>query len=484
MLFASEKVVLFNAKTKQYEIKAACIEVQGSLIKGTEVAKPGELDKSSSQNYLYFEDKLISPAFINSHTHIAMNCFRGISHALSKRNMIEDLFYHVEKHLEPQDVYAFAKIGAFESIIAGVGFIWDHYYHGLELAQALYDTGLAGVIAPTLQDIKGPGVCLLEKEWQATCLIDDNTFYKNRGIFAAFGPHASDSVSVALLSKVAKEAKLRQLPVHMHIAQSYEESKAARANGQTSPYQLLKQSKILTQAPHSLLVHNIFGQEQDLEELPKANTTLCFCPFSQSVFALPADVLLWEKTGLRWTVATDCAASNDSMNPQKELRQVAAIPSYKITNSQVYQAFQSGKSEELDEVVALRRVSKKSWTHFNDPSWLLDKLWQLPGSMHPQIKVGSLEKGALANIAIWDLNHPSLWPCDSLHALAFCDSVSALHGLVIAGRELGEYGRFHDSLFHSESYKSSLVEAKERLCDLYARAGLTSLWRESAKDVS
>ena len=35
----------------------------------------------------------------------------------------------------------------------------------------------------------------------------------------------------------------------------------------------------------------------------------------------------WSEVGVRWVVATDCAANNDSMNVQQELRLVAGLRS-------------------------------------------------------------------------------------------------------------------------------------------------------------
>ena len=57
-------------------------------------------------------DRLLAPAFVNSHTHLAMVAFRGLlSSATLKGNVVTELFFNLETHLTPEDVYAFACMG-------------------------------------------------------------------------------------------------------------------------------------------------------------------------------------------------------------------------------------------------------------------------------------------------------------------------------------------------------------------------------------
>ena len=66
-------------------------------------------------------------------------------------------FFRFEKHLSAADVRVFSRLAAFESALLGIGQVWDHYYYGFEVAEALREVGLGGVVAPTLQDLAGPG---------------------------------------------------------------------------------------------------------------------------------------------------------------------------------------------------------------------------------------------------------------------------------------------------------------------------------------
>lgn len=90
-----------------------------------------------------FGDALITPGFVNSHTHLPMAALRGIEGTAVALggNVVSDLYFKIEKAMSPEDVRAFARMGAYDSLLAGVSFVWEHYYHGVALAEAMSETG-------------------------------------------------------------------------------------------------------------------------------------------------------------------------------------------------------------------------------------------------------------------------------------------------------------------------------------------------------
>ena len=188
---------------------------------------------------------LLCPAFVNAHTHLAMGALRGITDGDAfKGNVVEDLFFRVETNLEPEDVRAFVRMGCWEAMLAGTGAVWEHYYFGDAIADAFLDTGITGAIAPTLQDLAGPGLDLPGCDWQnslrTTLDIAKNETLRAKGIVAALGPHATDTVSPGLWKTIAAISQERNLPIHSHVAQSIEEYQRIRKRHACTPVQLLK----------------------------------------------------------------------------------------------------------------------------------------------------------------------------------------------------------------------------------------------------
>jgi len=103
------------------------------------------------------------------------------------------------------------------------------------------------------------------------------------------------------------------------------------------------------------------------------------------------------------------------------------------------------------------------------PEALLARVWSVPGTLHPAIRAGIIEEGALANVVVWDADHPSMWPEAGLSTLAMGDTTQAIHAMFVAGREVGEAGDFHRSLLESERYREASGEANRRREALLAK---------------
>jgi cytosine/adenosine deaminase-related metal-dependent hydrolase len=457
-------------------VTSALLGVQGGrLIAVVPDVGPGSLGRHVGPHdtcEVLGERLLVTPAFVDAHTHLAMACFRALpTDGVGAKNMVEDIFYRVEKLLEPADVRAFARMGAWEAMLNGVGMVWDHYYYGHAVVDALSDVGLSGVVAPTLQDLGGPGAEMSSRHLEETAAIAQDKRLGERGIFAAVGPHATDTVSERLWGEALALAGRHDLPVHLHVAQSIEEVQRSYARHGVSPIGLLERVGALAQAPSMLLVHNIFASNEDLARLDPARHTLVWCPQAQEIFDFPADAWAWERAGLSWVVGTDAVASNDSRNLQKELRRVAGLRSAGHPSSPAHQRFMAaGGLEAAQESEAVRRALEEERGGEAMEERLLSRVWRRPGALHPAARAGVLATGALAHVAVWELDHPSMWPgVRPLRTLAMGDTTGALHNIMIAGRWRGEHGALAASVTESEVYREACEEARRRLDGLLSR---------------
>jgi 5-methylthioadenosine/S-adenosylhomocysteine deaminase len=477
-LLASRRVVL-GGGDEPLSIVPACLQVAGATIEAVHsidgdryAERLAELVEATGGSLTDYGDRLITPAFINPHTHLALGFLRGVDLRRACRgNLVEDLFFKVEGALSPEDIQAFARIGAYDSLLCGVGLVWDHYYVGERVAAALREVGLAGVVAPTLQDLAGPGKDRWAAALEATAAIDDDEGLRSCGIYSALGPHATDTVSADLFGQAVALARQRELPIHVHVAQSPEEYQRCWERHGRSPLAWLDQLGVLSEAPATALVHGIYASRDDLALLEGGPHRLVFCPYSQLVFGFPAAVGLWSELGLDWVVATDCASNNDSMNVQKELRFVAGQRTMGATWSDAFGAFlDHGGPERAAAAWRARRELFDAHQQLAAPEALLGRVWAGPGAMHPHFTAGVLTPGALANLIVWDLDHPAFWPAvDPLHCLAMSDPLGGIWSLYVAGRPVGQAGDFVGSILRSADYQGARQEASERVERILAK---------------
>jgi 5-methylthioadenosine/S-adenosylhomocysteine deaminase len=326
-----------------------------------------------------------------------MAAFRGAAGLAALRgNVVEDLFFRLEQDLSAEEVRAFTRVGAFESLLAGVGTVFDHYFQGEAVAAALADVGLTGAVAPTLQDLAGPGATGTARPSTPRSPSTSAPTCAPAGVVAALGPHATDTVSAGLWRAAIDLAEARGLPVHAHVAQSREEAARVLARHGTTPIGWLASEGILASSARLLLVHGIYVTDGDLTRLDPARHTLGFCPYSQVEFCFPAAVDRFARAGLPWLLATDCAASNDSMNVQKELRLASGLGLAAASFSSAADRFAAGPGtpDAAAALDAARQAAFDAWAPLREPATLLATVWSVPGRLHPALPCGAIEPGA------------------------------------------------------------------------------------------
>lgn len=416
-----------------------------------------------------YGDRLVTPALVDVHTHLALIALRGWNQeAASAGNVVEDLFFGFESRLTPEDVRALVRIGAYECLLQGVGLVWDHYYEAEAVAAGLRDVGLTGVVAPTLQDLAGPGREGADAALETTARLADPSFAAD-GIFAAVGPHATDTVSAELFGRAVAVAEAHDLPLHLHLSQSPEERERIAAREGVTPVAWLDRIGVLGAAPLAL-AHAIFVPEVDLQRLAEVDATLIYCPYAAYHFGFPAAPEAWEASGVEWAIATDAPCSNDSINLQLELRALLAHRALPPSAGAAFTRYLStGNPAEAEAAWAERQVRHRSQASLVEPASVWSRVWSVPGRIHPAVRVGTLAPGALANIAVWDLDHPALWPAhEPLRTLVGADATKALHAMWTAGRRRGIDGALSQSLIDSDDYREARREAAARLGRLIA----------------
>src|SRR5688572_23606306 len=110
----------------------------GSTRTTTDVRRRASEPRGASPPVHDFGGRPVVPAFVNGHAHLGMAPLRGITSRRARAgDVVKDVFFRIEEHLTPSDVLAFTRLAGFECLLAGVAEVWDHYYYGEAIAQAL-----------------------------------------------------------------------------------------------------------------------------------------------------------------------------------------------------------------------------------------------------------------------------------------------------------------------------------------------------------
>jgi cytosine/adenosine deaminase-related metal-dependent hydrolase len=218
-----------------------------------------------------------------------------------------------------------------------------------------------------------------------------------------------------------------------------------------------------------LAVHALYVSDADRARLDPSRHLLGHCPWSQAQYAFPAPVERWRADGFGVAVGTDAGACNDSMNVQQELRPLGTGALYGVTDRAPARA---ASVLDADGLTADRQQVWGAHRELARSAWLLDTITAVPGGYHPKLPLGRIAPGAWANLAVYDLDHPAMWPAtDPLRALAYADATRALHTMVVSGRVMGDVGA-PQALLRTDEVRAWRQEAQERLEALRTRAGV------------
>ncbi|NBO37241.1 hypothetical protein EBU99_01525 [bacterium] len=472
-LTVGSKRVLLHSPDKGWSIEPAILQIDGNVMRNIKTHPNAEQITATSH---WFADDFITPGFVDSHTHLALNFLRGrVAAEQTAGNLVEDLFFKLEEQITAADVGAFTRMGAFECLLSGTTFVWDHYYHADAVADAMTQVGLTGTVAATLQDVSGPGKNEWEKSLTFTQALHGSEYHARLGVFAALGPHATDTVSEDLWRRVLDLSEHSALPIHTHVAQSPEEFQRIQSQYGCSPVDFLRRAGVLDAACQKHFVHMIYVSQKDFAYCKRDDIRLIACPHSQLIFHFPAAFLDWWRNGLKWSVGTDCAASNDTLRVQSELRTLATWPMASVGLSSEFSEFRRCATPiQAQGLSALRHsIANECAEHLQEQK-LFNVLFF--GASHGQPahpKAAGFTAGSLANLTVWNWDDPVFWPGQApLHSLIFSDIQPAMKGLMTLGRWRGTIGDVRRSILSSSDYKAARREATERLNALLNRAGL------------
>ncbi len=217
--------------------------------------------------------KLAIPGLINAHTHLYSSLARGMSVSpfapASFTEILEQLWWRLDRALDPESIRASVLIGAMEAARCGVTTLIDHHASpnavpgSLDLLkeEVCDRVGLRGVFCYELTDRDGPersdrGI---KENLRFLDSIDD----PNPLFSAQFGLHASFTIAEETIERVAS-AIPDGVGVHVHVAEGPEDEARCEADHGLRVVERLDRHGLVR--PNSILVHclHVDGSEKDL----------------------------------------------------------------------------------------------------------------------------------------------------------------------------------------------------------------------------
>ena len=349
---------------------------------------------------------LLTPGFVNLHTHAAMALMRGCGDDLPLKPWLESRIWPAEARVAGHDFVADGTLLAgYEMLMGGVTTFNDMYFFpdaaassagllGMRAAIGLIVIGFPSAWASTPDDYLSKGLAVRDR------LKGDSL------LSFCLAPHAPYTVDDDALRQVGVLADELDLPIHIHVHETTEEISTGLHQHGMRPLARLDRLGLVT--PHLIAVHAVHLDALDIALLANRGASVAHCPHSNLKLAsgiAPVASLL--EAGVRVGIGTDGSASNNRLDLLSEARTAALLAKGTTGRADCWPAAQVLRSMTLEGARALG----------------LDA------------RIGSIEAGKEADLASFDLGAIELQPVyDPISHLVYAAGREHLSDVWIQGR--------------------------------------------------
>jgi len=272
----------------------------------------------------HFKTHAITPGFINSHTHIAMNLFRGLADDLELMDWLNNYIWPAEgKWVDNTFVHDASQFAMAEMIRAGTTCFNDMYFFMDATAKAAQSAGMRAHLGMTIMDV--PTAWAKTTEEYFTKAIEFYQQYKqNDYVTPTLAPHSTYTLSKESLLRVKELADEYKLKINIHLQEAPSEISQALEKYGCRPLKLLDDIGMVS--PNLIAIHMTQLDESDFTILQKSRPNIVHCPESNMKLASGAcPVERLTKLGINVALGTDGAASNNDLDMMSEMRSAAFL---------------------------------------------------------------------------------------------------------------------------------------------------------------
>lgn len=397
-------IVLKNILAVLPEGEKDVIRETDIYIEGSRIAAIGTQPEGfHTDKVIEGKDKLAIPGLVNCHTHSYMSFMRNVADDLSFMDWLFGTIDPIEQQMTDEDTYWGACLAIVEMMKSGTTCFNDMQMNIHQTTRAVKESGMRAVISRGLVGNGNDEAGQLRlrqayEERDAAKDCDRLTFM--------LGPHAPYTCDDAYMRIVSEEAKKNHMGIHIHLSESESEIQQIKEKYGCSPIEMADKNGLFD-VP-AIAAHCVQITESDMEILKKKNVSVVTNPASNmklgNGFAPVPEML---EKGINVCLGTDGAASNNSLNMFHELSLLTLIHKGVKKTPQCISAKDGFRIATINGAKALG----------------LEK------------EIGSLEVGKKADIAILNLNTPSLTPRNNLLAgLSYSANGSEVETVLIDGK--------------------------------------------------
>ena len=277
-----------------------------------------------------YQGAWIMPGLVNCHTHSAMTGLRGIRDDSNLHEWLENYIWPAEAQFTPEMTTKAVKEALTEMLQSGTTTFNDMYNpNGVEIEkiyEAVKVSKMRCYFSPTL--FSSENETTDETIARTRAVIEKIKGYQDPKFKVMVAPHSPYSCSRDLLESSLELAKEENIPLHIHVAETQEESGIILKRYGKRPLAFLDDLGYLDHK--AVFAHGVELNEAEIARLADSQVAIAHNPISNLKLASGiAPVVQLQKAGVAVGIATDSVASNNNLDMFEEGRTAALLQKMK-----------------------------------------------------------------------------------------------------------------------------------------------------------
>lgn len=378
-------------------IEGADIFIEGNLIK-----KIGNNLQIKASEVIDGNFLLMTPGFVNGHTHLGMSYFRNYADDLKLMDWLENEIWPIENKLTADDIYWSSLLSICENIKSGVTNFCDMYYEMDRVCDATIISGIRGTLTRGLTDNDGKG----KEKLKLVRELYNNYHNKANGrIKVVPAPHAIYTCSENFLREISDLSKDFDGIINIHLSETKGEVENSLKEHGMTPISYVNSLGLLDN--HVIAAHCVHITDEEISLIKDKNFYPIYNPTSNLKLAsgfTPVEKLL--KNNIIMGIGTDGDSSNNSQNLLQDMHIGAIV----------------NKAREMDEQ-AVRAIE-------------ILKMATINGQRALGIsKAGLIKEDYLADLTIFNLKSSNFTPKNNLiNALVYSATAEDVRDVLCDGK--------------------------------------------------
>ena len=297
-------------------------------VKGDSIVAVGPADELRAQydaaEVVDCSGQIILPGLVNAHTHMPMTLLRAIADDLRLDVWLMGYMMPTEREfVTPEFCRLGTKLSCAEMIRGGTTLFADMYYYEADIAAATAEAGLRGVCGQSVMKFPAPDADSYDESLAYTRRFIEE--WKGHPLIVpSVAPHAPYTCTDEILQACADLAVEYDVPLQIHILETRQEAEDSWAEFEQKVVERVADLGVFR--AKTLAAHCVHVDSDQIRMLREHDVGVAHNPTSNLKLAsgiAPIKEML--ERGVKLSVGTDGAASNNDLDMFEEMRLAALL---------------------------------------------------------------------------------------------------------------------------------------------------------------